>query len=361
MSNKECDDSMPQLNEELKTKKDKYKVLKLLGKGGFGAVYSVQRLSDSQMLAIKCEKADAVKKSLFMDCNVLKGAAEIKSHHFCALTDRAAVKDRFNFIVMKMIGRNLWDLRLDMPDHRFTLGTALKTAAQCLVSIEELHRFGYLHRDIKPGNFAAGRKETKELHIIYMLDFGLCREYVKRREGKIRMQRSSAPFRGTTRYAPLASMMELDIGRKDDIESWLYMVVEWTSGQLIWHKYRSQDRDKVLQYKKDLREKPEVQDNFLAHCPKKEYLRIFKYLETLGFYSSPDYKFIFYCIQHAASANNIKDKDPLDWDPETPYSGPNDPPGDGNVINLDVERIQMASSAEVSLGTDKMKTMMKKD
>uniref|UniRef100_A0A1I7T2J3 Protein kinase domain-containing protein n=1 Tax=Caenorhabditis tropicalis TaxID=1561998 RepID=A0A1I7T2J3_9PELO len=272
-----------------------------------------------------------------MDCNVLKGAAQIKSRHFCTVLDQAAVKDRFNFIVMKLIGKNLWDLRMDTPECRFSLGTALKAAAQCLVSIEQLHRFGYLHRDIKPGNFAAGRKESNEHHTIFMLDFGLCREFVKRGEGKMRTQRSSAPFRGTTRYAPLNSMLEVDTGRKDDIESWLYMVVEWTSGGLPWRKLKASDRDKVLQFKKELRVKEEIQEDMFYNCPKKEFFRILKYTDTLDFYSTPDYKFVYFCIQHAATANKIKDSDPLDWDPNTPYMGPIEPPGDGKVIDLEVE------------------------
>ncbi|EGT53278.1 hypothetical protein CAEBREN_04123 [Caenorhabditis brenneri] len=140
-----------------------------------------------------------------------------------------------------------------------------------------------------------------------MLDFGLCREFVKRDEGKLRTQRASAPFRGTTRYAPLNSMLEADTGRKDDIESWLYMVVEWTSGGLPWRKLKAGDRD--------------------------------KYTDSLDFYSTPDYKFVYYCIQHAAAANKIKDSDPLDWDQNSPYIGPIEPPGDGKVIELDVEGV----------------------
>ncbi|KAF1761775.1 hypothetical protein GCK72_010031 [Caenorhabditis remanei] len=344
-SSDEGDDPMPRDDEELKTKKDKYKVLALLGKGGYGAVYSVLRLSDSEKFAIKCENANTCRKALYMDCNVLKGAAQIKSRHFCTVVDQAAVKDRFNFIVMKLIGKNLWDLRMDTPECRFSLGTALKTAAQCLVSIQQLHKFGYLHRDIKPGNFAAGRKESNEHHTIFMLDFGLCREFVKRGEGKLRTQRANAPFRGTTRYAPLNSMLELDTGRKDDIESWLYMVVEWTSGGLPWRKLKASDRDKVLQFKKELRNREDLQEDMFYSCPKKEFFRILKYTDSLDFYATPDYGFVYYCIKHAADANKIKDTDPLDWDPNTPYFGPIEVPGDGAVIELEVENRMSAEGS----------------
>lgn len=71
----------------------------------------------------------------------------------------------------------MWDLRVERPEQRFTLNTALKAAEQCLESIEHLHTVGFLHRDIKPGNFAIGRPEANEHHTIFMLDFGLCRQF----------------------------------------------------------------------------------------------------------------------------------------------------------------------------------------
>lgn len=36
---------------------------------------------------------------------------------------------------------------------------------------------GYLHRDIKPPNFAIGREEDNAQQTIFILDFGLCRRY----------------------------------------------------------------------------------------------------------------------------------------------------------------------------------------
>lgn len=74
------------------------------------------------------------------------------------------------------MGENLWDIRINV--RRFTLNTSLKCMEQCVMAIEDLHCVGFLHRDIKPGNFCAGIKGTKNAHIIYLLDFGLCRKFV---------------------------------------------------------------------------------------------------------------------------------------------------------------------------------------
>lgn len=55
------------------------------------------------------------------------------------------------------------DLRLESPNKKFSLGTAISVGIQCLEALEDLHNIGYLHRDVKPGNFAIGRPEVDQL------------------------------------------------------------------------------------------------------------------------------------------------------------------------------------------------------
>ncbi|KAM3715725.1 Tau-tubulin kinase [Dirofilaria immitis] len=292
-----------------------YSSIKLLGKGGFGAVYEVKRLSDAAVFAMKCELMDVRKRVLLMDCTVLRGAQSLGSKHFCEIIDRGKQPDRFRFIIMKLVGRNLWDLRIERPEQRFTLNTALKAAEQCLESIEHLHTVGFLHRDIKPGNFAIGRPEANEHHTIFMLDFGLCRQFSSGSKD-LRLPRVSAPFRGTTRYASIAALRQMEQSRKDDVESWLYITVEWTAGSLPWRKLKVKvnilkkswlqgpDKEEVLQWKEEVRE-GEAMDDFFKQCPRREFSTIMKYIDSLEYESIPDYDHIYYCIQHAAKQQMI--------------------------------------------------------
>lgn len=48
------------------------------------------------------------------------------------------------------------------------MGTAIGAAIQTLEAIEELHSLGFLHRDIKPGNYSIGLAERGELRRIYV-------------------------------------------------------------------------------------------------------------------------------------------------------------------------------------------------
>ncbi|TKR57699.1 hypothetical protein L596_030366 [Steinernema carpocapsae] len=313
---------LPTPGENIQSKRHSYEIIKMLGKGGFGAVYQVKRGKDEEMFAMKCETNDVKKAVLTMDCKVLRGANIIQSPHFCTVQDRGKISDRFRFLIMKLVGRNLWDLRMERDSQSFTLSTSLKCAEQSLMSIEDLHRIGFLHRDIKPGNFAIGCQNSKEYHTIFMLDFGLCRKFIGDNLNKdLRMPRTTAPFRGTTRYAAIAALRQMEQSRKDDIEAWLYMVVEWTSAALPWRKLKGADKEEVLRWKEDVRSGDALED-FLTDCPKREFQTIMTYLDTLAYQSIPDYNYLYYCLHHAMKANSIDPHEPLDWDPEHKYHGP---------------------------------------
>jgi len=65
-----------------------------------------------------------------------------------------------------------------------------------LTPVEDLHGIGYLHRDVKPGNFAVGRAEEQKQRNMYILDYGLARRYLNE-TGVHRRPREKAGFRGT--------------------------------------------------------------------------------------------------------------------------------------------------------------------
>ncbi|KAI6226309.1 Protein kinase domain-containing protein [Aphelenchoides fujianensis] len=103
---------LPQEGETLKTRKYTYEVrfspsalssllqiIKLLGKGGFGAVFEIKRKDEPKLhFAAKCETYDVKKPVLSMDCRVLRGALQIQSPHFCAIVDRGKMPERFRYI-----------------------------------------------------------------------------------------------------------------------------------------------------------------------------------------------------------------------------------------------------------------------
>ncbi|KAJ1368896.1 hypothetical protein KIN20_030250 [Parelaphostrongylus tenuis] len=155
-----------------------------------------------------------------------------KAMHMADLIDKGRY-EHFNYIVMKLLGRSLQEAKKSGPDQHLSLGPAIGCAIQCLEAIEELHWAGFLHRDVKPGNFAIGRAETGDIRKLYILDFGMCRKYVDKNNVMLQ-PRKKAPFRGTPRYAPITSHIGKEHCRKDDVESWFYMLIDFTNAQLPW-------------------------------------------------------------------------------------------------------------------------------
>lgn len=153
--------------------KDRWKVLKKIGGGGFGEIYEALDLLTRENVALKVESAQQPKQVLKMEVAVLKKLQG--KNHVCKFIG-CGRNDKFNYVVMQLQGRNLADLRRSQPRGTFTMSTTLRLGKQILESIEAIHSVGFLHRDIKPSNFAMGRLPST-YRKCFMLDFGLARQY----------------------------------------------------------------------------------------------------------------------------------------------------------------------------------------
>lgn len=51
---------------------------------------------------------------------------------------------------MTLQGKNLGELRREVSGGTFSIGTILRITKQIILSIKNIHKAGFLHRDIKP-------------------------------------------------------------------------------------------------------------------------------------------------------------------------------------------------------------------
>ncbi|VDL73939.1 unnamed protein product [Nippostrongylus brasiliensis] len=216
-------------NDILKSDNYTWRILKLLGSGGFGDVYKVvkEKDNDKQEYAMKTEMCEGDKRMLRLKievrvlglcCNVENPE---KRKHFLELVDRGKT-EKFKFLVMGLVGKSLEDLRKNVVGRNYSKSTGMQCAYQTLVAIGDLHDVGYLHRDIKPQNFAVGLGEQEKT--IYMLDFGIARKFTVGNTKQVKVPRLQVKFLGTLRFASRACHNGIEQGRKDDLETWIYMV-----------------------------------------------------------------------------------------------------------------------------------------
>ncbi|KAM3723664.1 Tau-tubulin kinase [Dirofilaria immitis] len=297
------------------TDKSRYKVLELLGTGGFGDVYKVQQVNGigrSDTFALKTETNTLGKalNRLKMEMTILQeceSLPEEKRKHFIKMTDRGRTES-FKFIVMQLVGTSIDKLQKQQSNKHFTFSTTIKLGLQTLEGIGNLHDLGYLHRDIKPQNFTIGLKE--KANVIYLLDFGIARRYIEKDSKAIRLPRKMVRFLGTVRFASRNCHYAREQCRRDDLESWIYMLIEFTEyASLPWS--RAVDRDLVCREKERLF--AGTYTKHIASLPE-EIHKILKYINELNFQNTPDYEYIATMLKRAAARKHASIVIKFDWE-----------------------------------------------
>ncbi|XP_051954083.1 tau-tubulin kinase 2-like [Xyrauchen texanus] len=281
--------------------RERWRVLKKIGGGGFGEIYEVLDQVNQMNVALKVESAQQPKQVLKMEVAVLKRLQG--KDHVCRFVG-CGRNDRFNYVVMELQGRNLADLRRTMAHGTFSFSTTLRLGRQILEAIESIHSVGFLHRDIKPSNFAMGRLAST-CRTCYMLDFGLARQFTNSCQ-EVRPPRPVAGFRGTVRYASINAHKNKEISRHDDLWSLFYMLVEFMVGQLPWRKVK--DKEQVGNMK-------ETYDHhlMLKHLPA-EFSIFLDHISNLDYYTKPDYQLLMSVFDNSMKSYNVVENDPYDWE-----------------------------------------------
>ncbi|KAK6745967.1 hypothetical protein RB195_012212 [Necator americanus] len=312
MSEEEEDDLGIKPGTVIDSSKANYVVIKLLGEGGFGAVYKVHDQTDPKKIyAMKVEKKLETRRhsKLKMEIAILKlVSAERKQSHFTAIIDRGK-KETYFFLVMELVGKSLSDLKSKRPLKVFSPSTGMGVGIQCLEACEDLHKYGFIHRDLKPANYACGL--GKRQRVIYILDFGIARKILNEK-GELKTPRQTVRFKGTIRFASIACHKNTEMGAKDDCESWFYLLLDIAVPKgIIWRSIS--DKNEVLKVKEQLRN--EKRDSaFSSMKCKEELIKVLTYIDSLKYFDHVDYEFIYKMLTQAAKTEGGDINDPYDWE-----------------------------------------------
>ncbi|VDM40578.1 unnamed protein product [Toxocara canis] len=290
----------------------KWRIRDKLDEGGFGHVYLVEDVNKrGEYAALKAEPNDisggsAIKLEVLIARFLNRNG---DAPHVMQLYHSAKHR-KFCYMIVTLLGENLRTLKESLRDGVMSVSTWSRIGIQCLYAIKLLHDIGFLHRDIKPANFAMGdQRDADRARCVHILDFGLARIYAYERDGIwiARRARASAHFRGTLRYCSPSVHERKEQGRKDDVWSLIYILVEFHCG-LPWQKERN--------IQKLERIKLGISDAELMKNFPEEMHDILPYLRTLTCYNRPDYAKIHRCFLNVMRKLNVKYDDRYDW--ETP-------------------------------------------
>jgi serine/threonine protein kinase/tetratricopeptide (TPR) repeat protein len=148
----------------------RYQVIEELGHGGMGRVYKVQDTDIKEKVALKLLRPEITldKETIERFSNELKLARRISHRNVCRMFDLGRAEGT-TFITMEFVPGE--DLKSFIHrSKQLNIGTALSIARQVCEGLEEAHRLGVIHRDLKPGNIMIDKDGDAKI-----MDFGIAR------------------------------------------------------------------------------------------------------------------------------------------------------------------------------------------
>ncbi len=151
----------------------KYRIERVLGRGGMGVVVAAQHMQLGQRVALKfllpeaCGNGEAVARFL----REARAAVQIQSEHVARVSDVGQLDSGAPYMVMEfLLGSDLGAVlheRGPLP-----IAEAVDYLLQASEAVAEAHALGIVHRDLKPANlFLTKRRDGSPL--IKVLDFGI--------------------------------------------------------------------------------------------------------------------------------------------------------------------------------------------
>lgn len=172
---------------------------------------------------------------------------------------------------------------------------------QSLKKVEELHKEGYIHCDIKPENILLGVKEDYKR--IYLIDFSLSEKYVDE-DGEPLEEPAHSVFKGSISFCSRKVLKGQYPSRADDLESLLYSMMYILRGQLPWlpppgvvFDDPKEKKEYVIKQKKNLKDR----DIFIGFPS--VFMKIYQQLMLLGYEDTPDYNTLKKLIKDSLCAN----------------------------------------------------------
>jgi serine/threonine protein kinase len=115
---------------------------------------------------------------------------------------------------------------------KLSLTSILIIANNLLSRIQALHTKNVIHRDLKPENILTSPKKAN--NAIYLVDFGLSKLY-RDPSSKLHIAfRTNKSLTGTVRYASINNHLGLEQSRRDDLESYFYVIMHLMFGTVPW-------------------------------------------------------------------------------------------------------------------------------
>jgi serine/threonine protein kinase/outer membrane biosynthesis protein TonB len=199
---------------------DRYRLVRLLGIGGMGAVYEAEHIALEKRVAVKMLRQQftmqPIARKRFL--REAKAATRVKHPNVVDISDFGETADgRVYFVMELLVGRDLREVLEAEP--QLSWPRVQKILIQTASALEAAHTTGIVHRDMKPSNcFVVDAPGLEDQDFIKVLDFGIAKFAGGSVGEETQGLTSTDEIFGTVGYmAP-----EMAIGTTNDIRSDIY-------------------------------------------------------------------------------------------------------------------------------------------
>jgi serine/threonine-protein kinase len=211
----------------------KYRLIRLIGTGGMGAVYEGENVRIRRRVAIKVLNTDsaASEENIRRFEREAQAAGEIGNEHILEVLDIGSLPNGDRYMVMEFLDGETLAARIERLGF-LTAGQVAPIALQFLSGLASAHAAGIIHRDLKPENIFVLRSKAGRADFVKLIDFGISKFSRPFEEGEIKVTRADAIL-GTPCYmSPEQARGALETDERSDIYSCGVILYEAVTGHL---------------------------------------------------------------------------------------------------------------------------------
>lgn len=206
-----------------------YRLIELLGEGGFGAVFQAEQEAPiRRRVAIKIIKLGMDTRQVIARFEAERQTLAMMDHpNIARVFDAGATETGRPYFVMELVSGVPITRHCD--DNHLSIRERLELVVDVCRAVQHAHAKGIIHRDLKPSNVLVARHDERA--VVKVIDFGIAKA-IHGRDSEWTLHTGWRQFIGTPAYMSpeQAGMGNSDIDTRSDVYSLGVMLYELLTG-----------------------------------------------------------------------------------------------------------------------------------
>ncbi len=206
----------------------KYRLERLIGRGGMGSVWAARHLQLDTLVAVKfIDSVSDTKDARVRFEREARAAAQLRSPHVVQILDHGIDDDERPYIAMELLeGEDLGERLRRTP--KLSLQATATIVTQAAKALRRAHDGGVIHRDLKPGNIFLARFDEDE--VVKLLDFGVAKLRYNELTPGVQMTQTGVIFGSPSYMSPEQARGNRVIDHRTDLWSLAVIVFRCITG-----------------------------------------------------------------------------------------------------------------------------------